>query len=458
MVRTLRRLACDNRVSFHVGSQMGQHMGLKGTGRKWWAWLWGAAVVTVSSVSLAAEVDRWPLRSVRVEGSEHYPQEVLLKTTGLQLGSLVGPADFEAAKQRLLSTGVFETVGYRYGPSSSGPGYDVVFEVTEVRPLCEVRVEGLDVEASSLFAWIRTRDPYLGDRVAASQVVLRRYQRLVEEYLASTGHPERVRVEVAADRPGELYVLVMPGSGLPVVGAVDFLGNRAIDTGTLREAITTVAIGQRFTQGRFRDLLEATLRPMYESLGYWRVEFPTIRARPLQADRRAVEVLVEVKEGEVYKLGTIKVEAPSPVAERAMRDVRLEPGAVADIRRVQLLAERVRRRLQAAGYLEAATTIHRSFDDSARTVDLTIRAEVGPLFTFAKLEIVGLDLHGEHAVRRLWALKPGEPFDATYPDYFLKRLQELQLFDNLSQASSEIHLDTERHTVTVTLYFSASPK
>jgi outer membrane translocation and assembly module TamA len=86
-------------------------------------------------------------------------------------------------------------------------------------------------------------------------------------------------------------------------------------------------------------------------------------------------------------------------------------------------------------------------------VDLTIHVEPGPQYVFGKLAVQGLDIIGEAAIRRIWGMKPGAPFDAGYPDYFLTRVREDGLFDNLGKTKSAIKLDEQAHTVDVTLVF-----
>ena len=55
-----------------------------------------------------------------------------------------------------------------------------------------------------------------------------------------------------------------------------------------------------------------------------------------------------------------------------------------------------------------------------------------------RLTIQGLDVETEPHIKKLWALKRGQPFNAEYPDYFLARLVEDQIMDNLGRTKSAI--------------------
>jgi outer membrane protein insertion porin family len=61
-------------------------------------------------------------------------------------------------------------------------------------------------------------------------------------------------------------------------------------------------------------------------------------------------------------------------------------------------------------------------------------------------------------IRRRWGLKPGAPFDVEYPDYFLNRVREDGLFDNLGQTKPSVKVDDKTQTVDVTLAFHGEPK
>jgi outer membrane translocation and assembly module TamA len=97
--------------------------------------------------------------------------------------------------------------------------------------------------------------------------------------------------------------------------------------------------------------------------------------------------------------------------------------------------------------------VERAIHDKDQTVDLTIQIDEGPQFSFGKLAIEGLDLNGEAAIKKLWGLQAGKPFDADYPDYFLNRVREEGIFDNLRKTKAVTKIDEQNHLVDVTLQF-----
>jgi outer membrane protein assembly factor BamA len=124
---------------------------------------------------------------------------------------------------------------------------------------------------------------------------------------------------------------------------------------------------------------------------------------------------------------------------------------------VEAGVERIRQRLRANGYLRVETQLARKVDDEKKTVSLNIAVTPGPQYTFGTLRIQGLDLESEPAIRKRWALKPGQPYRDGYPDHFLSRVREDGVFDNLGKTKATVKVDDQTRVVDVTLYFAGEP-
>jgi len=413
-------------------------------------------LLLVAFVSLIAlgQQQSWPIRSLAIEGNRLYPSEQILALTGLAIGQPGNQRLFEQARDRLLATGVFETVGFRYGPAPSRDGYAVVFEVAEIEQVYPIRFEFLEVPDRELRLYLETAEPLFRETIPGTKEVIARYAAHLERYLKETGRDVKITGELTSDRPGELYVMFRPAGAMPVVADVDFTGNQVIPTGTLREAIRGVAIGSRYTESRFREFLEASIRPLYEARGRLRVAFPKITSERAPGDIRGLKITVEVNEGETYELGDVRVEGTASLDQELLQAAALKIGDLANFQEVSAAIERVNARMRRDGYLKVATRAERRLDDERRKVDLVLVVEPGPQYHFGTLRIEGLDLHGEHEIRRIWGLKPGEPFPADYPDFFLDQVRERGLFDNLREARAEVKLNDAALTADVTLLFN----
>jgi outer membrane protein assembly factor BamA len=110
-------------------------------------------------------------------------------------------------------------------------------------------------------------------------------------------------------------------------------------------------------------------------------------------------------------------------------------------------------RMRRKGLLDASITTETQPDDTKRAVDVTYNVVPGAVYNFQTLDIQGLDLTTQPVIAKLWGEKAGHPFNPDYPDFFLKRVQEQGLFDNLADTRSDYTADQATHTVTVHLVF-----
>jgi hypothetical protein len=69
------------------------------------------------------------------------------------------------------------------------------------------------------------------------------------------------------------------------------------------------------------------------------------------------------------------------------------------------------------------------------------------------LTIQGLDVTTEPAIRKLWSMTEGKPYNAGYPPLFLDRVKEDGYLENLKGSRFTEDVNERAHTVSVTLYF-----
>jgi outer membrane protein insertion porin family len=408
------------------------------------------------SATAAAPTARWPIENILVEGNRIYKTEQVVALSGLKLGQVAGKPEFEAARERLVASGVFETVGYKFVPGPNR-GYVATLQVTEVEQVYPVLFEELHVSTLDLESVLSAKDPLFSpEKLAATQPVLERYVKWIQEYLAEKGVPEKIAASVTPGIPGDYQIVFRPARTLPAVAQVTFEGNKVVLQNVLRESVSGVAIGSPYTEDSFRQVLNAAVRPTYEARGRLRVSFPKIRTEP-DKDVKGVNVFVTVDEGESYELGKVAIEGVTPIQpEVLLKAGDFKSGDMANFDRVNEGLERIRKALRHAGYMQGKVTMGRKIDDEKKTVDVAVHIDAGPQFMMAKLTLVGLDLDGEAEMKRIWALKEGKPFNPDYPELFLKRIKEEGMFDNLGETKSDFKLNEREHTADVTLTFKGA--
>lgn len=403
------------------------------------------------------EAAGWPIRSLGVEGNRNYPADQILKVTGLKIGQEATRAVFEQARDRLLHSGVFESVAFRYGPAPSGDGYGVVFEVTEIEQIYPIRFVNLPVPDEELRGWLKQTEPLYAEKIPGTEELIARYAEAIQKYLRQKNIEDEIKGGLTADQPQELYIMFHPAGALPIVAEVEFVGTDVVPAGVLQEAIHGVAIGSRYTESRFRLLLDTSVRPVYEARGRVRVSFPKIQTERAPGDVNGLRVTVQVDEGASYNFGDIRVEGTLSMNEPLREVAGLKSGDIANFEEVQKALQQVNAAMRREGYMRAKTTPERQVNDEKKTVDLVLRVDPGPQFTFGKLFLEGLDINGEYEIKRIWGLKEGDVFDDSYPDFFLQQVREQGVFDNLQKTLSKVATHDDTLTADVTLIFNPQP-
>jgi outer membrane protein insertion porin family len=409
-------------------------------------------ILLAGGVLCAQPAKKYPLVTLQIQGNKQIPTERIAAASGLKQGALVDKEDFDAARQRLLDTGAFESVGYSFKPAATVTGYDTTFEVVEVMMLYPYRFEALGEPDDALRAALKKQEPLLGDKIPATPQVLNRYNAAIRQFLG--GKIETVG-ELNSDT-GSLEVVFRPAGQLARIAEVKFTGNREMLTALLLQKFSKDAVGIVYSEPLLRRVLDSSVRPMYEEQGRIRVSFPAITAKKAEHNDGMV-VTIAIDEGPVYSLGTVTVAGlpPAEVAQLAKSED-WHKGETANFTQIDANLEKIRQRQRAQGYLRAGTSVVRDIHDDTHTVNLTVNVDRGTQFTLGKLTIQGLDVVTEPVVRKMWKIEPGQPFQDGYPEAFLNRVREEGIFDNLGKTHADTNIDESSHTVDVTLVFTGA--
>jgi outer membrane protein insertion porin family len=392
------------------------------------------------------------LHSLTVKGNHLYSSADIAKYSGLKIGQRVTGAIFEQARTKLQSTELFNNVSDTFRFVGSPPAYDLTIEVAENEQLFPMRFERLGVSSDAVQHYLHDHVDLYADRIPGTEGVLKRYTAAVQEFIAQTDPSMKVKARLSNDDPKELAVLFAPDAPVPTISQVIVTGNQAVDTGAILRAVNQVAIGVPLSDTRLKLILEGAIRPLYAAKGYAAVTFPRVETEPSKTDRGVV-VKVEIKDGPVFKFGAVRFHGSGMDEEEIRSNIPFKPGQAFNGQQVDAFRLDLVHRMKRRGLLDASVTTETQPDDSKRVVDVTYNVSAGAVYNFQKLDVQGLDVTSEPVVARLWGEKPGNPFNPDYPDFFLKRVQEQGLFDNLSDTRSDYTADAASHAVTVHLYF-----
>jgi len=393
-----------------------------------------------------------PLNAVHIVGNTNYTADAVIAASGLKIGQRVSPAQIEQAQKKLQSLEVFNRVDFQYRTTPGNPPqYDVTYQVEENPQLFPMRFERLG-DPEAIRSYLKEHVDLYADRIPGTEGTLQRYKAAVEAFEAQTDPKARVRAAISNDDPKELTVLFTPNVPAPTISQVEVSGNEAIDTGTILRAVNEVAIGVPLSEMRLKMILDGAIKPVYAAQGYAAVSFPKVEVEPSKTNSGVV-VKVQIKDGPQFKFGNVRFHGKGLEEDEVRSAITFKPGQMFNSEQMDNFRLDLIHKMKRRGLLDANITNETQVDDSKKVVNVIYNVMAGEPYTFAKLDIQGLDITSQPVIEKLWGEKPGHAFNPEYPDFFLKKVQEQGLFDNLADAHSDYTADTSSHTVTVHLYF-----
>ena len=422
-----------------------------------------ALFVLISAATLAAQSPAprvrtpatLPISAITITGNKTLPTDTVLAASGLKVNDPGGAAAFDAARDRLLATYYFDQVSYTFRQQDAG--FAVSFTVAEMKQVYPIHIEALPITSDEVSRLLKSKDPLFNGLLPGSQQSIDRAATVVEQYLAPDHPGIRVRAKVVATGADRYEILLAPAEGLPVIADVTFEGSKVVNASDLHTEIIENGIGQPFSDASVHEVLDRYIRPLFEKQGYMGVRFSRITSEPA-AKVKGMDVHVAIDDGPQYRIGSLSVRGPmAGSASRIIRMANIPRGEFVDGDAIQQGVTRIHDTLRGEGYLDVAVTTDRSIDDAAKVVDAWFVVTPGDLYTFGHLEVLNLGLDGEAAIRKMWSVKPGDPFPGGYPDHFVEAVRQEGMFDNLGVITATPTINHQTHVVDVSLHFGSAP-
>lgn len=396
-----------------------------------------------------------PITALTLTGNKNLPTDAILAASGLKLNENGGPAIFDAARDRLLDTGYFDRVSYTFRQQDLG--FAIAFSVTEMKEVYPLHVEALPITPDQVARLLKAKDPLFNGLLPGTRSVIDRAASTVEQYLADANPGLHVRAKVVPAGNDVYEILLAPAEGLPVIADVTFDGGELIKETDLHAVMIENGIGQFYSDAGIRDLLDRFIRPLYEKQGYMGVSFTKISTTP-DARVKGIDVHVTVDDGPRFRLGALSVHGQmAGSSARILRIASIPGGEFVNGDDIQQAVTRIHDTLRGEGYLDATVSTGHAIHDANKTADVWFDVNPGALYTFGHLEVLGLGLDGEAAIRKMWSVKPGDPFPGGYPDRFAQAVKDEGLFDNLGGITATPSINRKTRVVDVSLNFAGAP-
>jgi outer membrane protein assembly factor BamA len=187
--------------------------------------------------------------------------------------------------------------------------------------------------------------------------------------------------------------------------------------------VSKLVVGEGYSRRFLGRVVVKNLLPIYEEKGYLTATFPAIHT----TGDAAMNATVTVNEGPLWRLGNIDLQGDALPSAEMLQAGKFATGAVANWKEILASVDRMIPVLTRDGYLRMHARPERVYHDSTHVVDLLIKVNKGPQFTFGALQITGLDPTAQQHVMSMWKLPAGAPMNELYfTEYFHEALPYLR--------------------------------
>ncbi|MFA3915459.1 outer membrane protein assembly factor BamA [Ruegeria hyattellae] len=407
--------------------------GARGSGNMLWRALAAIFFLTTTAfVTLPdmAAAQTYVFNSVQVEGNERIETSTIITRTGIERGKEVSAGQLNDAVQRVLDSGVFETV------EMIPRGSTLIVKVAEYPTINQISFEGnkriknevLTEVVSSESRRVYTPEQAERDAVAISDVYSARGR------IAATVVPRIIRRN---DNRVDLVFEIAEGETIEVE-RISFVGNRNYSDRRLRRVLETKQAGllRTFIQADtfIADRIEfdkQVLRDFYLSRGYvdFRVNSSNVE---FTRERDAFFLVLNVTEGQQFSFGQVTVSSeiagvdPAPYLEA----IKVRPGVIYspslvdnEIARLEKLGLR-----NGVDFLRVEPRITRNDRDLSLDIDFALVR--GPRIFVERIDIEGNTTTLDRVIRNQFRTVEGDPFNPREIRESAERIRALGFFAN----------------------------
>jgi outer membrane protein insertion porin family len=375
-----------------------------------------------------AEAQSYRFNNVQVEGNQRIQTATIITYAGIERGKSVSGGELNDAYQRILDSGVFETVDLE------PRGSTLVIKVEEYPTINLISFEGnRRIKDDKLAELVESQsrrvfNPGQAERDAA----------LLAEVYAQQGRvAARVtpRIIRRSDNRVDLVFEIAEGDTIEVE-RVSFVGNRVYSDRRLRRVLQTKQAGLLRTFIRSDTLIEdriefdkQVLRDFYLSRGYVDFKINGTNAE-LTRERDAFFLVLDVTEGQQFKFGEISV--VSEIAE-ADSDVffdvlKIKPGVIYSPTLVENSITRLETQAVREGLNFVRIEPRITRNDRDLTLDVEFALVRGPRIFVERIDIEGNTTTLDRVIRQQFRTVEGDPFNPRAVRQAAERIRALGFF------------------------------
>nr|WP_245875702.1 outer membrane protein assembly factor BamA [Puniceibacterium antarcticum] len=387
-----------------------------------------ALAVGFTALPDTARAQSYSFSNVQVEGNQRIEQGTILSYAGIARGQSVSAAELNDAYQRILASGLFETVDI------VPQGNQLVIRVVEFPTINSIAFEGnnrINDDALSQIVQSQSRRVF-NPRIAEADAKLITEGYVQQGRLAARVQPKVIR---RSDNRVDLVFEVFEG-GVTEVERIGFVGNEKYSDRRLRRVLNTKQAGifraiissDTFVQDRVQ-FDQQVLKDFYSSRGYVDFRITGVNSE-LSQERDGYFVTFNVQEGQQFKFGqvTVSSDLPDVDVDAFQNEISLKTGKVYspaqvdnEIARLERLAIR-----EGLNFVRVDPRVTRNERDLSLNIEFQLTR--APRIFVERIDIEGNTTTRDNVIRRQFKVVEGDPFNPREIRESAERIRALGFF------------------------------
>ncbi|MDX2494258.1 MAG: outer membrane protein assembly factor BamA [Desulfuromusa sp.] len=386
------------------------------------------------SIATFATAQDFTVADIQIEGNSRIETASVLASISIKPGDTISLDDVDQAMHSLFALDRFDDISAELTEVQGAK--ILTFVVQELPLIRRINFTGNDeLSKEKLRPLVKLRTPSIYSRVKVDESI----QEIKNAYIEDGYHAVKINPELQTDVKNEATLTFEIAEGEQVlIRDIIFVGNTIFDKGDLIKKIETRErwfLSWITDRGAYlkdtMDLDIERIKAAYHDEGY-----QDVKVKPAQVTLvkdKYLDVLIEIDEGSLYTVGTVKVSGDLMFTEEKLLPlVKLQPGDIFSRSELRDSILALTDLYADSGYAYANVAPLTNKDKKQHVIDLNLEVEQGIQVSVERIEVSGNTKTRDKVIRREIPLLEGDLFSARRVKDANRRVRNLGFFDEVN--------------------------
>ena len=391
--------------------------------------------------------------------------------------------------QALWNTQYFEDIRLEVQDSPNNPNAKIVIFYVVERPIIRrIEYHGIkSITESDILDRFKDRKVGLSVEGQFDPTKIKKAEVAIQGLEAEHGHQFAVvkptYEKIPSTNAVKLVFTIDEGPKVKV-GTIAFQGNHAFSNRKIIRSMhnsrpiavpmwlfDVPVLHKTFDRAKLNEDLEAGIRDLYQSAGYFKVVVKDPVLTTVDVNRQGLgplpligrqhgkgtNITIAIEEGEQYRMGRLVIRSADPEKGLSLKREYLESvfplhqGDIFDISKIRKAIENYNKLYGVYGYIDFTAVPLPDVHDDTKIVDLTLDFDEQKQYFVRRIDFSGNTTTRDKVIRRELMLSEGDIFNNHAWELSLLRLNQLDYFDKIKPENAEIKRNTKQGTVDILL-------